>query len=87
MSVVLKNVLHSRCRQGKMPDFNVKRFLLYPEIRNRQFQTREGMERTQRSSVLYINNARLHCQYIPNGVGLLFLFSSSRGRLAMPVFR
>ncbi|MBQ2290434.1 MAG: hypothetical protein II249_07195 [Bacteroidaceae bacterium] len=31
------------------------------------------MERTQRSSVLYINNARLHCLYIPNGVGLLFL--------------
>ena len=65
MSVVLKNVLLlGTTVNTAVATYSIKAFfLLYPEIRNRQFQKREGMEETQRSSVLYINNAATHCIY------------------------
>ena len=44
MSVVLKNVLHSRCRQGKMPDFNVKRFFALSRNTKSPISKREGMK-------------------------------------------
>ena len=53
MSVVLKNVLHSRCRQGKMPDFNVKRFFCFiPRYEIANFKQEKGWRE---------HNAHLFC--------------------------
>ena len=88
MSVVLKNVLHSRCRQGKMPDFNVKRF--FALSRN----TKSPISNKRRDG----ENTTLICFVYQQCKTALPVYTKRRGfivslthllfrRLAMPVFR
>lgn len=61
-------------RQEKWPTHIVKRFLLYPEIRNRQFQKIEKGERQHDAHLFCIATMQFCIVVYTDGVGLLYLF-------------
>ena len=87
MSVVLKNVLHSHCRQGKMPDFNVKRFFALSRDTKSPISSKRRDEGNTTLTVCISQCCDALTVYTKRRGFIVSLTHLLFRRLAMPVFR